>query len=117
KFLEAFRSIIHVNGGGDYLVNDGDFEKMFCPMRKKHEPIEQRHFDIAQSLQHAVQDTVLHLAEWLHRETREENLCLAGGVALNCVMNAYLRDRGPFRNIWIQPAAGDAGTALGAAVW
>ena len=57
------------------------------------------------------------LARWLHRETGEENLCLAGGVALNCVMNARLRDRGPFKDIWGQPAAGDAGTSLGAALW
>jgi carbamoyltransferase len=60
---------------------------------------------------------VLELATWLHRESGCQDLCLAGGVALNCVMNARLRDRGPFRNIWVQPAAGDAGTALGAALW
>src|SRR5213078_1084933 len=53
----------------------------------------------------------------LHGVTGAENLCLAGGVALNCVMNARVRDRGPFRQVWVQPAAGDAGTALGAAMW
>ena len=61
---------------------------------------------------------MLEIARWLHRESGgAENLTLAGGVALNCVMNARLRDRGPFRNIWVQPASGDAGTALGAALW
>jgi carbamoyltransferase len=60
---------------------------------------------------------VLELARWLHRASGCDQLCLAGGVALNCVMNARLRDRGPFRDIWVQPAAGDAGTALGAALW
>src|SRR3954471_21681549 len=53
---------------------------------------------------------------WLHQATGEENLCLAGGVALNCVLNARIRDKGPFKNVWVQPAAGDAGTALGAAI-
>ncbi|HEU4620823.1 MAG TPA: carbamoyltransferase C-terminal domain-containing protein, partial [Burkholderiaceae bacterium] len=61
--------------------------------------------------------TVLDLAHWLHQKTRAHDLCLAGGVALNCVMNARLRDEGPFERVWVQPAAGDAGTALGAALW
>ena len=62
---------------------------------------------------------MLRLARTLHRETGEENLCLAGGVALNCVANGRLLREGPFKDIWIQPAAGDAGGALGAAlvVW
>jgi carbamoyltransferase len=64
-----------------------------------------------------LEETVLQLAAWLHEATHQENLCLAGGVALNCVMNARLRDRGPFKRIWVQPAAGDAGTAMGAALW
>jgi carbamoyltransferase len=59
----------------------------------------------------------LELAEWLHAVSSASSLCLAGGVALNCVLNARLRDRSPFRDIWVQPAAGDAGTALGAALW
>jgi carbamoyltransferase len=59
----------------------------------------------------------LRLAAWLHEATGSANLCLAGGVALNCVLNARLRDRGPFQHIWVQPAAGDAGTAVGAALW
>ncbi|MGZ6056192.1 MAG: carbamoyltransferase family protein, partial [Isosphaeraceae bacterium] len=76
-----------------------------------------RHFDIARSLQVVLEETVLDLARWLHITSGRRNLCMAGGVALNCVMNARLRDRGPFRCIWVQPAAGDAGTALGAALW
>src|SRR5262249_15088339 len=54
---------------------------------------------------------------WLYRASGCDDLCMAGGVALNCVMNARIRDRGPFRRIWVQPASGDAGTALGAAIW
>ena len=60
---------------------------------------------------------MLDLCQWLHEATGQSNLCMAGGVALNCVLNARLRDRGPFEHIWVQPAAGDAGTALGAALW
>ena len=64
-----------------------------------------------------LEETVLELARWLHTASGQSDVCLAGGVALNCVMNARLRDRGPFRRVWVQPAAGDAGTALGAALW
>ena len=64
-----------------------------------------------------LEDTVIQLARWLRDETGSPNLCLAGGVALNCVMNSRLRDAAIFDHIWVQPAAGDAGTALGAAMW
>jgi predicted NodU family carbamoyl transferase len=68
-------------------------------------------------IQLVLEETVLELARWLHGASGCDDLCMAGGVALNCVMNARLRDRGPFRRIWVQPAAGDAGTAMGAALW
>src|SRR5690606_14754233 len=68
-------------------------------------------------LQYVLEETVLELVNWFYQETKLDNLCLAGGVALNCVLNAKIRDRGPFKNIWVQPAAGDAGTSLGAAIW
>jgi carbamoyltransferase len=64
-----------------------------------------------------LEETVLDLVHWLQATTGERDLCLAGGVALNCVMNARIRDEGPFDRVWGQPAAGDAGTALGAALW
>ena len=69
------------------------------------------------ALQVVLEESVLELARWLHDASGCEDLCMAGGVALNCVMNARIRDRGPFRRIWVQPASGDAGTALGAALW
>src|SRR5205823_5727263 len=78
-------------------------------------PFELRHCDLASSLQAALEETVLEMSDWLHRATGSEYLCMAGGVALNCVMNAKLRDQGPFKHVWVQPAAGDAATALGAA--
>jgi carbamoyltransferase len=89
----------------------------FGKPRLKGEPLIQRHLDIAKSLQSALEETVLELSHWLYEETKLSGLCLAGGVALNCVMNGVLRDKGDFKKLWVQPAAGDAGTALGAALW
>jgi carbamoyltransferase len=76
----------------------------------------QREMDIARSIQAVTEEIVLRLARTIHRETGADNLCLAGGVALNCVANGRLVREGPFGEIWIQPAAGDAGGALGAAL-
>jgi carbamoyltransferase len=117
RFLERFRDIIRVSEGGRYTIEPLQLEEWFGPARAKGDPFEEIHFDIAHSLQQALEETVLALAGWLHEASGSANLCLAGGVALNCVMNARLRDRGPFKQIWVQPAAGDAGTALGAALW
>lgn len=116
-YADAFRSLIHIGEEGQYAIDEFDPSILFGPERKRNEPFEEKHFDIAHSLQKVLEETVLQLAEWLHSKTNEDNLCLAGGVALNCVLNAVLRDKGPFKNIWVQPAAGDAGTALGAALW
>lgn len=116
-YLEQFRSVIHIGEEGNYTIDDFDPENWWGIGRTKDDPIDQIHFDIAHSLQKVLEETVLQLVEWLHAKTGAENLCMAGGVALNCVMNAVIRDQGPFRNVWVQPAAGDAGTALGAALW
>lgn len=116
-FADVFRKRIHVGEDGSYTIDNFDFVKLFGPVRKKSDPFTKHHFNIAHSLQLVLQETVLRLTQWLYERTGLDTLCLAGGVALNCVMNAYLRDRGPFRNIWVQPAAGDAGTSLGAALW
>ncbi|SKB80674.1 carbamoyltransferase family protein [Dyadobacter psychrophilus] len=116
-YLEDFRSIIHVQENGRYTIDEFDPQQWWGPGRTKEDPFEQLHHDIAHSLQKALEETVLKLADWLYQETQAENLCMAGGVALNCVMNAVIRDKGPFKNVWVQPAAGDAGTALGAAQW
>ena len=116
-YAGIFRSMIHCNGNGTYTIADDDFIKHFGPARMREAPFEEVHFNIARSLQVVMEETVLKLAGWLYAQTKSENLCMAGGVALNCVMNARIRDEGPFRNVWVQPAAGDAGTALGAALW
>jgi carbamoyltransferase len=116
RFVEEFRDIVRLGEQGRYRIEDPRLEARFGPARQRGAEVEQKHYDIAHSLQVVLEETVLKIARWLHQATRADNLCLAGGVALNCVMNARLRDRGPFKEIWVQPAAGDAGTALGAAL-
>ncbi len=117
RYVAEFRELVRLGADGQYTIAPLRLEKRFGPARRRGAAVEQRHYDIAHSLQVVLEETVLELCRWLHRTTRCDDLCLAGGVALNCVMNARLRDRGPFRRIWVQPAAGDAGTALGAALW
>jgi carbamoyltransferase len=87
------------------------------PPRRPDGPLDRRHADIARSVQDLTETALLRMAEHAHRLTGERNLCLAGGVALNCVANGRIRREGPFDDVWIQPAAGDAGSALGAALW
>jgi carbamoyltransferase len=117
RYLSEFREIVQMRGAGQYVIAPPELEERFGPARRRGADIEQRHYDIASSLQTVLEETVLELARWLRTATRADSLCLAGGVALNCVMNARIRDEGPFRDVWAQPAAGDAGTALGAALW
>jgi len=116
-YVDDFREMIQLQENGQYTIQPLQLKERFGLPRCKGEPLEQRHYDIAHSLQVVLEETVLAIANWLHNTTGADNLCMAGGVALNCVMNARLRDKGPFKNIWVQPAAGDAGTALGAALW
>jgi carbamoyltransferase len=93
------------------------FDELFGgPPRKPEEPLTQRHMDLAASIQNVLDDIVLRLTRSLAAETGARNLCLAGGVALNCVSNGKVLRDGRFEGLWIQPAAGDAGGALGAAL-
>ncbi len=87
------------------------------PPRKPETPLEQRHMDFAASVQAVTEEIMLRMARHLQKETGLKDLCLAGGVALNCVGNGRILREGPFENVWIQPAAGDAGGALGAALF
>jgi carbamoyltransferase len=94
------------------------FHQLFGgPPRQPESPLEQRHMDAAASIQVVTEEIVLQMAREAQRRTNQRNLVLAGGVALNCVANGRLSREGPFENIWIQPAAGDAGGALGAALF
>ena len=117
RYVDFFREIIQVHGRGHYTITPTNWEEKFGPRRLRGGPVKQQHYDIAHSLQVVLEERVVELATWLHREAQSDNLCMAGGVALNCVMNARVRDRSPFKEVWVQPAAGDAGTALGAAMW
>ncbi len=104
---------------GDRMTNPR-FEALFDgPPREPESPVTQREMDLARSIQDVVEEVVLKQARHVHRTTGLPNLCLAGGVALNCVANGKLLREGPFERIWVQPAAGDAGGALGVAklVW
>ena len=94
------------------------FERLFGgPPRQAGEELTQRHMDLAASIQFVVEEILLRMGNALHKQTGQSNLCLAGGVALNCVANGRLLREGPFKDIWIQPAAGDAGGTLGAALF
>ena len=103
---------------GGLTMTNKNFEKLFDgPPRKPESLITQREMDIAASIQSVLNEIILQMARYVHRETQMQNLVLAGGVALNVVSCGIISQTGPFDSIWIQPAAGDAGGALGAALW
>lgn len=122
--------VVHLRDDGSYCLNARYFdftrrlrmgsEALFrltgVPRRTPEAPLTQGHRDLAASVQRVTEEVVLHLARHLHARTGEANLCLAGGVALNGVANGRLVREGPFERIWVQPAAGDDGGALGAAL-
>ena len=98
-------------------MTNGRFDALFGGKpRDPSERLQQRHMDLAASVQQVTEEIVLRLTRSLASEGRSENLCLAGGVALNCVANGKILREQTFRNIWVQPAAGDAGGAVGAAL-
>ncbi len=132
EYLDEFRRIIRLRKDGRYAIDlswaawhylpgsrcgylSQKFIQRFGAPRKKGEPIEQRHMNLAASAQRVLEEAVLHLARHLHEQTGMKRLCMAGGVALNCSMNGRLRREGPFDEIFVQPAAGDDGIAIGAA--
>lgn len=99
-------------------MTNGRFHKLFGgPPRKPESRVTQRDMDLARSVQDVTEEVMLRMARHVHKITGQKNLCLAGGVALNCVGNGRILREGPFENIWIQPASGDAGGALGAALF
>ena len=137
-YREYFKSIITKHDDGGFSVSPGlisflqargalagDSQTMYPPSmtrglgpaRTKSEPVLQRHMDIAAALQEALEDTVLHLLTHLRKQTGEKNLCMAGGVSLNCSMNGKIARSGLFDSIWIHPAAHDSGTSVGAALY
>jgi carbamoyltransferase len=122
RFAEKFRELVYACNDGGFRTEPVDWNS-FAPRREpgagKGHALAQpdpEHADLACSVQRVVEEVLLDLVGWLRLRTEHENLCLAGGVALNCVANSTIHARGGFRNVWVQPAAGDAGTALGAAL-
>ena len=106
----------------DYCIGDRmtspEFDRLFGgPPRQPESPLTEREMDLAASIQVVTEEIMLKMARHVHAQTGLPNLCLAGGVALNCVGNGRLLREGPFENLWIQPAAGDAGGALGVATF
>lgn len=114
RFAAAFARAVQVCPDGSYRAERMDLESL-APRRRADEPWTQVHADLAAGVQAATERLVLGLAQWLHTNTGMRHLAMAGGVALNCVANGLLARTGPFDEVWVQPAAGDAGTALGAA--
>ncbi len=117
SFRMDMRYFNYANG---LTMTNKAFDQLFGgPPRKPESPVTQREMDLAASIQAVTEEVVLRLGQTVHRELGVDQLCLAGGVALNCVANGRLLREGPFSDIWVQPAAGDAGGALGAAlsVW
>jgi carbamoyltransferase len=113
-------NMAYFNYATGLTMTNKKFEKLFGgSIRKPESPITQKEMDLAASIQKVTEEILILLAKNIAKETKEKNLCLAGGVALNCVANGVLLKSKIFDNIWVQPAAGDAGGALGAAlsVW
>src|SRR3954471_7013938 len=115
RFLEDLRRLVRATGEGGFMVEPVDLAS-FAPALPTGAEFEPAHADLACSVQRRLEEMLLELARWLHARTGDRDLVMAGGVALNCVANSYLWREGPFERLWVQPAAGDAGTALGAAM-
>jgi carbamoyltransferase len=113
--LPELRQRVWATGDGGFRVEPVDWDAL-VKRRPADDEWGPEHADLASSVQTRLEEVLLELAGWVHRQTGERDLTLAGGVALNCVANARLAEQGPFERIWVQPAAGDAGTALGAAL-
>ena len=115
RFLPALRELVWADGEGGFRADGVDLGAFAAPLGPG-EPWSEDHADLASSVQRRLEEVLLDLAGWLHGRTGDARLTMAGGVALNCVANSRLLAEGPFEEIWVQPAAGDAGTALGAAL-
>jgi carbamoyltransferase len=131
RFERQVRELIEIADDGSFRLNmdyfayhyglemtNERFHRLFGgPPREAEGPLEQRHSDIAASIQRVTEEVMLKMAAHLHRETGLPDLCMAGGVALNCVANGRILREGPYRRLFVQPAAGDAGGALGVAAY
>jgi carbamoyltransferase len=115
RMLGELRRYVHPTGDGGFRAHGVPWAEL-APPRAPGEPWTGDHADLAASAQAVLEETLLDLVRWLHGRTHDSVLTLAGGVALNCVANSRIAQEGPFSRVWVQPAAGDAGTALGGAL-
>lgn len=116
RFAGELRERVYACGDGGFRTEPIEWESLAPPRQPGTETLDQVHADLASSVQHVVEEVVLELVGWLREKTDGDALCLAGGVALNCVANTRIYAESGFERIWVQPAAGDSGTALGAAL-
>ncbi len=131
-YVERFRDVIRLTDDGRYVVNMDYFNHdtfgmirpfkrkffdVFGPERNPNDPLTDREHDIAFALQTVVEETILHLARGIRRTSSSKNLCLSGGVALNCVANARILEETDFDNVWIPPCSSDTGVPLGSGLW
>jgi carbamoyltransferase len=115
RYAGELRAAVHSDGEGGFRTGRIDWDSL-VKRRPRGTPLRPEHADLAASVQQVTEEVLLDLVRWLHGKTGDDNLAMAGGVALNCVANSRLVREGPFERIWVQPAAGDAGTALGGAL-
>jgi carbamoyltransferase len=115
RFAAELEQATHATGDGGFRTERIDFAE-FAPRLSKGDEWTGAHADLAASVQLRLEETLLDLVRWLHGRTGDSALTLAGGVALNCVANTRIFAEGPFEQVWVQPAAGDSGTALGGAL-
>ena len=115
RHLAMLREAVRATGDGGFRTDPVAWDAL-AKRRASDEEFSAEHADLAASVQARLEEVLLQLARWLHEQTGDSVLTMAGGVALNCVANSRLAAEGPFEQIWVQPAAGDAGTALGGAL-
>ncbi len=115
RFLPELRELVRTTGDGGFVTEAVDWASL-AKARRDGEEFSPESADLAASVQTRLEEVLLELAGWLHDRTGARTLAMAGGVALNCVANSRIYDETPFEQVWVQPAAGDAGTALGAAL-
>jgi carbamoyltransferase len=115
RHLADFRELVRTTDSGGFRTDKVDWSG-YAPKIQPGDELTDAHADLACSVQRRLEEVMLELAEWLHEQTGAKALTMAGGTALNCVANSVLARRGPYEHVWVQPAAGDAGTSLGAAL-
>ena len=119
RYRNVFQTLYTLLPNGDYVIHQDEIISLFdlgIP-RRKGEPFTQIHKDIAASLQETLENIVFHVIQYYKQETKQKNLCMAGGVAHNCTLNGKILRSGMFENVFVQPAAHDGGCALGAALY